>query len=306
MPVSPRFALLLGTLALSFALPDVADAAPKRSRKAPEPAVVEQPSSEPTPVEDVSATEEEEEAPPAGIDFAASIDIPAEEEDSASKARKTWLSLTIAGDFAWVSGKNVCMLESQRDNGYSCFRTAASGKLEQYYGEPVIDEADAVAPRFRIRTGRVLLGIDHALFDNFSVGARAGFAFGGGPKGENDARGFLPLHLEGRLAYWFGHEPFAKTGVRPYVFVGGGLAQVDVRTRVTVVESDRPSYQPDNPPEQILVVWKKMGQGFAGLGAGLIYNLTESGGIVAEVKGMFMFPSSGQVLEPSVGYALGF
>lgn len=304
MSVSPRLALLLGTLAFSLAFPALSEAAPKRRRNASPPAPVEEPASDPAPVEEADATEDEE--PIASIDVSSSFDTSTTEEEPAPQARKVWVSLTIAGDLAWVSGKNVCMLESQRDNGYSCFRTAASGKLEQYYGEPVIDEANSIAPGFRLRTGRVLLGVDYAVANNFSLGARAGFAFGGGPQGENDARAFLPLHLEGRFAYWFGSAPFAKTGFRPYVFAVGGLAQVDARTRVTVVESTRPSYQPDNPPEQILVVWKKMGQGFAGLGGGLIYNLTESSGIVAEVKGMLMFPSSGQVLEPSVGYALGF
>jgi len=300
-----RKAVLLGCLVASFALPAIAEAAPKRpSRKAASPPAVEEQSSEEVVTEDIDATEEET-APEDEASADIAFDLPSTDEPT-SRVRKTWLSIGIAGDFAWVSGKNVCMLESQRDNGYSCFRTASSGKLEQYYGEPVVDEGNAISGGFRLRTGRVLVGIDHAIADNLSVGARAGFAFGGGPQGENDARGFLPLHLEARLAYWFGDEPFAKRGFRPYVFAAGGLAQVDARTRVTVVESTRPSYQPDNPAEQILVVWKKMGQGFAGLGGGVVYNLTESSGIVAEVKAMMMFPSSGMVLEPTVGYTFGF
>jgi len=303
MLLPPRYAVLLGCLVASFAFPAKSEAASKRpSRKAPPPAVEEQPGEEVVP-EDSEVLEDE--SSPADASASIAFDVPSVDEP-ASSARKTWLSIGIAGDFAWVSGKNVCMLESQRDNGYSCFRTASSGKLEQYYGEPVIDEGDAIAGGFRLRTGRVLVGIDHAIADNFSVGARAGFAFGGGPKGENDARGFLPLHLEARIAYWFGEEHFAKSGFRPYVFAAGGIAQVDARTRVTVFESTRPSYQPDNPPEQILVVWKKMGQGFGGLGGGVVYNLTESSGILAEVKAMMMFPSSGMVLEPTVGYTFGF
>lgn len=301
MSLPPRFAVLLGFLGLTLAVPTTSEAARKRAPKAANPPAVEEASNDE--VTDEAFEDESESA----FDFDADIDVTAssEAEEPAEKTRKTWLSLGLAGDFAWVSGNNVCMLESQRDNGYSCFRTASSGKLEQYYGEPVIGEANAISPGIRLRTGRVLLGIDHAVADNLSVGARAGFAFGGGPQGENDARAFLPLHLEGRFAYWFGDQPFAKTGFRPYVFAAGGLAQVDARTRVTVVESTRPSYQPDNPPEQILVVWKKMGQGFAGLGGGIVYNLSESSGIVAEVKAMMMFPSSGQVLQPTVGYTIG-
>lgn len=228
-----------------------------------------------------------------------------ETEARSQQPKKTWLSLGFAGDIAWGSGKNVCVLESQRDNGYTCFRSNDNDKLEQYFGEPIYDEGNAISGGFRLRTFRVLLGLDQAIGDNLSAGARLGFAFNGGPKGEVDARGFLPLHLEGRFAYWFGDTPFGKRGFRPYVFAAGGLAQVDFRTRVTVYEDTRPTHQPDNPEDQILVVYKKMGQGFAGLGAGMVYALTESSGIVFEVKGMMMFPSSGQVIQPTVGYTIG-
>lgn len=237
---------------------------------------------------------------------AETVDLPPRPTRPEVRPKRTWLSLSLAGDIAWVSGNNVCTFESQRDNGYTCFRERDSGTLEQYFGAPVYDEGDALSPGPRLRTLRVLLGLDHAVSEHVTVGARLGFAFNGGPKGHNDARGFLPLHLEGRLAYWFGDDVFSKTGLRPYAFVAAGLAQVDSRGRVRVVEDSRPSHQPDNEEEQVLVVYKKMGQGFAGLGAGVLYALTEGQGVVVELKGMMMFPSSGQVLEPSIGYAIGF
>lgn len=293
MLLPPRYLSVLGFVGLSLALPATSEAAHPVLGATSADVVGEGPNETDEHFDDFAESTFD-----GGESFAA-------DGEPEVEARKTWLSLGLAGDFAWVSGKNVCMLESQRDNGYSCFRTASSGKLEQYYGEPVVDEANAVSGGFRLRTGRVLLGLDHAIADNLSVGARVGFAFGGGPQGENDARAFLPLHLEGRLAYWFGDQPFAKTGFRPYVFAAAGIAQVDARTRVTVFESTRPSYQPDNPPEQILVVWKKMGQGFGSLGGGVVYNLSESSGIVAEVKAMMMFPTTGQVLQPTIGYAIG-
>lgn len=295
MLFSSRFAISLAWLTTSFlASTSLAHAAPSHGSKSPAHEAV---------AESYEAEEDEEvaEAEP----FADEYEESAAPEGARDATRKTWLSLGIAGDFAWVSGKNVCMLESQRENGYSCFRDSSSGKLEQYYGEPVIDEGNAISPGFRLRTGRVLLGLDQALGENLTLGGRLGFAFGGGPQGENDAHPFLPLHLEGRVAYWFGDNPMGKKGFRPYAFAAAGLAQVDSRTRVSVVEDTRPSHQPDNPEEQVLVVWKKMGQGFAGLGGGLMYALSETSGIVVEVKGMMMFPSSGFVLEPTIGYAIG-
>lgn len=301
MTSSPRSLLSLALFSASLLALSTSHAAPKRSpkRPAPEPVVEQEERDEPEEAFEDEENEEPEDALP-------EPSRRPHREPADEAPRKTWLSLGVAGDLAWVSGKNVCALESQRDNGYSCFRNGDSGKLEQYYGEPVLGEANSISPGFRLRTGRVLLGIDHAVSSSFTVGGRLGFAFNGGPKGENDAHGFLPLHLEGRLAYWFGDDPFARTGFRPYLFAAGGLAQVDSRMNVHVVEDTRPSHQPDNPEEQDLVVYKKMGQGFVGLGGGVLYALSKSGGIVVELKAMMMFPSPGQVLEPTLGYAIGF
>ena len=47
-----------------------------------------------------------------------------------------------------------------------------------------------------------------------SNGARVGIAFGGAPKD------FNPMHLEGRISYWFGGV--ADAGLRGYVTAGGG------------------------------------------------------------------------------------
>jgi hypothetical protein len=218
--------------------------------------------------------------------------------------RTNWISATLGGDFAWVSGSDVCTLESQRSNGYTCLREGPNG-LEQYFGTPAVGQDDAVAGGLRVHTARVLVGLDHAVSANILVGARVGYAFGGGPQGQNDAHAFLPLHLEGRVSYFLGQDPLTKVGLRPYAFAAAGLAQVDSRVAVHVVESGGPTPQPDNPAEQDLVVYKKMGQAFGGLGAGAIYATTPTSGIVLELKAMALFPSAGQVLEPTIGYTLG-
>jgi hypothetical protein len=104
------------------------------------------------------------------------------------------------------------------------------------------------------------------------------------------------------------------------------MAQVDSRT--TVVERDcydtlDPSWDPANGtfdecrngdssfdwrelPETRVDAWKKMGQGFASLNLGAMFNVGQLGGIVVNLNTMYMFPAAGIVFEPSLGGVLGF
>ena len=110
-------------------------------------------------------------------------------------------------------------------------------------------------------------------------------------------------------------------GFRPFVFLGGGMAQVDTRVDVSVREQDncgttgcyvRAGNAPDaptiqiNPQTQTVSAWRKSGQSFFGLGGGVMYAISPSGGIVADLKISQMFPTSGTVISPELGYALGF
>ncbi len=51
--------------------------------------------------------------------------------------------------------------------------------------------------------------------------------------------------------------------------------------------------------------WRKMGQGFGTIGGGAIFPLGPNGGVQLNLNIMFMLPSSGTVLEPSLGYVIG-
>lgn len=243
-----------------------------------------------------------DEPPPAHCTDDAAPATAAPDAAATTGAHPTFASVTLGGDFAWVAGSDVCALESQRSNGYTCLRQGSNG-LEQYFGTPALGQSDSIPGGLRIHTGRIMVGLDRAITSNITVGARVGYAFGGGPQGQNDARGFLPLHLEARAAYFLGAAPFSKLGLRPYAFAAAGLAQVDSRATVHVVESGGPTPQPDNPAEQDLIVYKKMGQAFGGVGAGAFYATAPTSGFLVELKAMVMFPSSGQVLEPTIGYA---
>lgn len=163
----------------------------------------------------------------------------------------------------------------------------------------------------RAATTRLLIGFDRVLFDNWAVGARGGYVLrGGGPKPDGaEAPSFLPFHGELRAAYWFGTTPFVGTGFRVGLFVAGGIAQVDSPFRVRVTEDPTkppPAAQPTNPAVQTLDVYKKVGIGFAGGGAMLSCALGRASAFFLNLKVMQLFPSSGTVVAPEIGYEHGF
>jgi hypothetical protein len=257
-----------------------------------------------------------------------------------AKFKKNWLGLHFAQDLAFVGGTDVCSKASQANNGYACYDTGST--TSAYNGDPFpganINGGTVVATR------RILVSFDRAIGRNLTLGLRAGFAFSGGPPaGKNDTSAgtaFLPAHVEARLAYWFGQSPLGKKGLRPYVHVGGGLAQVDAKVKVPVNDcssgalgtddgkTENPeydcsqgktnsslkipsgaTYNPADPaqvPTRELDAWKKLGQGFITAGGGVMYAFKENFGAQLNVNLMVMLPSSGFVIEPSLGVVYGF
>jgi hypothetical protein len=240
----------------------------------------------------------------------------------AGPSKKNWVGLYGAFDLALVSGSDVCGMDSQANKGYACFIKDGPYAGDQYHGNPKPSgNGNAIAGGLAPATVRIMAGFDRALGSNFMLGARAGWAFRGGPKPDGGNK-FLPFHLELRASYWFGKDPFSRIGFRPFVFIGGGMAQVDTRVDVSVREQDNcgstgciVDRNPDpnvteviqvNPQTQTVEAWRKSGQSFAGLGGGAMYALSPNGGIVAAIKISQMFPTSGTVISPEVGYAMGF
>jgi len=224
------------------------------------------------------------------------------------RARNNWFSITLEQDLAIVgSYAGACTPEAQAFGQYSCFRAAGS----QYLGNPLPGPEDNVNGGLAPATTRVNLGFDRVLVAGLVLGVRLGYVLrGGGPRADGaSARPFLPFHIEGRLAYWFGSDVFSTNGFRPFIFASGGAAQVDTHFSVAVRENTAlvpPPSQIDNPPAQALDAYRRMGQAFAGGGAGLMYAFTPGTGIVLDVKYMRMFPTGGDVLSPELGFALGF
>ena len=267
--------------------------------------------------------------------------------------KKNWLSLNVAQDFAFVGGYNVCDPKlGQASDNYACFYQGTTDQPFFHTPYPLRDGIDTGAA---LATTRILVAYDRAFSPNITIGARIGFAIGGGPpagqsppKNVNDppphAKGtggtpFLPLHLEVRGQYWF--LPLSGKFFRAYAVVGGGMAQVDAKVKISEYDCEDagkdaqgnplPS-EPDftTPTGQVLTPyeqcrsgkktyyniknhkpvavdgWKKMGQGFIEGGAGTMLAFSDKMGLTLEAKLVYMLPASGIVIQPALGFAYGF
>jgi len=207
--------------------------------------------------------------------------------------KRNWLSVAIEADALLLpSANNAC----QGGKGYTCFNSDRS-----YYADnPLGNADDLVNGGFTLATERVLFGYDRVVLSNVTLGARLGFAFGGGPQ-RPTASSFMPIHLEARATYWFGSDPFSRAGFRFFALAAGGMAEVDASVPVDVY-ANAAAY-PDNSQNER--AWKKTGLAFAALGGGTMFAITPSMGIVLEAKIMEMFPTAGTGASLQLGYRVG-
>lgn len=272
-----------------------------------------------------AAEEESEEEPPSMDD--PSVDCPPdfpgceappevdegaeeEEEDEVELGLVNWLSASLQQDFLMFSGETgVC--GPDRPTELSCYR--AGDAFRPGTEQNTAGDGGEVGGGFRPATTRLLLGYDRAMFlPNLTLGARLGYAIGGGPAEPNGA-GFIPVHAEVRGTYYF--KPLERRKIRPYATVGGGLAQIDSSVSTQVVDvcspdgvaaGECPAAAVGQVARSTVTVWKKTGTTFASIGGGAMYPLSENGGITGELKGVFLFPSSGMSVSLQAGYTHGF
>jgi hypothetical protein len=219
-------------------------------------------------------------------------DITEEDEGGGSstpgKYKKNLIGLHLGADFAFLSGTDVC-----RSTDYTCFY----GTGQQYPNTPQATHAGSLNGGLALGTIRVLASYERLLTPNIGAEGIVGFAFNGGPKARNSPS-FLPLHLEARAKYWFGKNIFTKQGLRPFVDLGGGLAQVDAKLTVSVYD---PTPGVVNRAPQ-LDAYRKLGQGFITAGGGAMYAFGVNHGLVLNINLMVMLPATGFVIEPTLGY----
>ena len=234
----------------------------------------------------------------------------------AEPVHKNWISLSFSPDLAVVAGSDVCTPDSQNGSHYVCLRPDGS----RYDGNPTLANGDTVNTGVALATMRLMLGYDRVVHTNLTVGARVGFAFNGASGGGSS---FVPVHVEARFGVWPGHDPFVGTGVRPFFMLSGGLAQVDAKVKVQVVE-DGTKCGAQNPsdttspctlpnsngvPEarqQTLTVFRQNGLGFAALAFGVQFVPSTRVALHLAVRGAVSFPSVAAVISPEGGIAVGF
>lgn len=228
---------------------------------------------------------------------------PDELKDRLGPPRFNWLGLEFGVDLALQgTATGVCSNETGDGEDFDCF---AGGS--QYSGRPNLNNAGNVESGVRISTMRAMASYYRA-FGRILAGGRVGFAFRGSPEG------FLPLHLEGRVAYSLASDPL-KRRLRTYLGLGLGVAQVDTRTDVSVITCSEGTDQACVNALQInqaqimtgqakvenLTAYRSGAKFFAGPTFMVMYALSEESAIVGNMN--VMFPDL--VFAPSVGYMLG-
>lgn len=208
--------------------------------------------------------------------------------------KRNYVSLAVQQDFLFLSGgTNVCSGEGD----YQCFRTTG----EFYDRVPYDKSGGEVAGGIGASTTRIMAGYDRVIW-RFTLGVRVGFAFGGGPQAPGGLA-FVPVHAEGRAAFWFGSEPFKNKGPRFYLTAGGGLAQADSKVSVIVYENEQ-DFKDDK--RLTLDAWRKAGTGFLAFGAGFLYAITPRTGPFAEARVIQLLGAGSTGMGLQLGYAFGF
>jgi hypothetical protein len=231
---------------------------------------------------------------------------------AASPRKRLWVSANIQQDFSLIKAVDVCGSpdKNQPDN-IDCIAPDGfpyAGVAEA--ADPAAGTGNQISASPRRSMLRLLLDVSYLVSTNFSVGLRGGYVLNAAP-GHQKAK----FHGELRVAYWFGGDPFAKSAIRPYVAVMGGLAESDDKVNVQVYETlcttDAECGTMANralglSPNPTLTVWRHSGGTFAGGAAGVMIPTTASQGVLVELKGQAFFPFATYTMSPSVGYAVGF
>jgi hypothetical protein len=254
----------------------------------------------------------------------------AAEEDVVADAPSFWLTLGFQQDFLLMpASSGACLTESEYGCYYGADYRDPTETLRDSMGREVTTDgvnydfseaglrqngvyygAGAVGSGFALATQRILLGFDYAATPSILVGLRGGFALGGGPQKPGGAA-FIPVHIEGRLAYWFGG---AHTGAfRPYAQVSGGLAQVDAKVTVDIVDTQAiqecarlGTTYGSSCLRRTVNAWRKTGTVFGSAGFGALIATSQNTGVIVEGRGMFMFPEAGVALSAQAGFSIGF
>lgn len=250
-----------------------------------------------------------------------------EEFASGGGGASHWMFGLHFGADLWLSSsaKNVCGGDNAANGTYSCYNSGSTRiNIDSVASDPsktnLIPMADPnwggnIKTTLVPATIRIMASGDYILKPNITVGGRLGMALNGGPSTihytlgiPNQSKGFFPAHIEARAAYWL--TPLNELGFHPYVGVGLGVAEVDAKITVTAYY-DSPTDASGAPCAKSLCprkldAWRKLGKSFGALNFGGLYTFSKHHGAQLNINAMYMLPSSGLVIEPSLGYVLMF
>jgi len=244
-----------------------------------------------------------------------------DDKSKSGKPELNWIGLHFGLDFASISHDKACDPASLSGH-IACFYSGSS----MYTGTPSAVAPGRVTGGLAPATMRVMASYER-LFGPLGLEGRLGFAFNGGPTPTGGSP-FLPVHAELRVKYWLrGTGGFEKKGLRPWIHLGGGLAEFDAQVGTDIVDCPLP--QNPTPNDQTrqaackiatdqttaknnggkiykVIASKQLGLNFVTAGGGLMYAVGKNHGAVLNVDVIIPFASTGIVLEPTLGYQFGF
>lgn len=216
----------------------------------------------------------------------------APEADAPVGPKKNYVSLSVQQDLLLHSRDTRACVSGR----YTCFDESGE------YGGPIYaGYGNEVTPGIGLATTRVLLGYERLVLSRLLVGARAGFAFGGGPSGTSEA-GFFPFHGELRVAYQLVREALAENGLRPYAGFAIGVAEVSAKVDIDYFESTE-AFQ--GGEVETLAGWRRTGKPFVAPVFGAGFGFGSASSVLLELRGQLMFGESAFAPAVSVGYAHG-
>jgi len=240
-------------------------------------------------------------------------------KEDPKKKRMNLVSVGAQIDLLLIKGaESVCSLDSEAASSYACF---VPGTSHQFFGEPMaVGQTNGIQGGFGYGDVRIIAGYDRQISRNigFSVGARVGFAIGGSPTPDNvpanlnGALGFLPLHAEVRASYHFLGSMMDDKKFRPYVFISPiGFAQVNASVPVSVCDTDVGAGETVSAGckggvLRQLNAYQITGRNFSGLGVGTTFGITPLFGLFVEAKVMFLWPTFGVSISPTIGPVFSF
>lgn len=213
----------------------------------------------------------------------------------------------------------------------ACTSTVASpracflaGTSHQFFGTPVSHAGtNSILGGFAYADTRILLGYARQIVENLglTLGLSVGFAVGGSPSPDNKppafanraiqpANGFVPFHAEARASYFLLGTTLEKATASPYVFLSGGVSEISAGVPVALCAASGGASAskvcPAGSVPQSVDAYQISGLNFVGVGAGTTFGFSQSFGVRAELKVMFMVPTFGVVVAPTVGPAFAF